>query len=337
MDNGSWLAREPIPRFYTYDEIGPLVVSPDNQAVMYAVRTGNRWNIIRYAEIVFPEGAAELPVFGADGRERHRLKNVPKIKRPPLEQALAQQPFDAVGGYGFLADGTFVYTARRGTQWSLVRGDTIDGPYESLDAPLFNAKMNQVLCKAKLDGQWYLLAGAKKYGPYEAMGAVTFSPKGDHVVYSAKKAGQWCVSVDGVDGEGFTAVEAPIWSPDGTQMSYVAKKGGQYGVVQDGKLGALYDAVSQLSFSRSGRQVAFAAQSAGKWRVLVGNAAGAPYDMILDRSIVVDQEGGQPQTTQMGTVYAPLTFHYLAARPSTKKINNEEAFDVYSVKETRFE
>lgn len=339
--DGKWKLVSPRTHtalLYAYDEIGPLVVSPDNQSIMYAVRVGDHWNIIRYSELVFPDGVAELSIIGADGRELHRLKYIPKVKRPPVEQALTQQPFDAVGGYGFLADGTFLYTAKRGAQWSLlVCGDTIDGPYENLEAPLFDAKRNQVFCTAQQHGQWYLLAGAKKYGPYEAVGPISFSPKGDHVVYAAKKAGQWCISVDGVDGEGYAAVDAPVWSPDGARMAYVAKIGEQYGVILDGKIGKRYDAVSQPSFSRSGREIAFAARNGEKWRAVVGQYESTPYDLIIGSSVVINQEAEKPQAALGGTAYSPLVFHYLAARISAKRLNNEEAYDMYFVKEMRFE
>lgn len=274
-----------------YEDMGPLVASPNGRHKVYSVQRGKQWFMV------------------LDGQE--------------------SKPYDLLGESIFSPDSKRVaYAAMRGEKWRLVLDGREGKEYRFVRSLCFSPDSRRVAYVAVRGNDWFIVVDGQEgkscgNGSLEiAIEGLQFSPDSRRVAYlalhgNAFSGNTWAVVVDGQEGKKYDDIVRVLFSPDSRRIGYVASRDKRWFAVVDGKEGKAYDGIDvypsdegdNLTFSPDSKHVAYAARHGKKTFIVVDGQESRRYDLF-----VVKEDGRRKAVWPKPIFDGPNTLRAVAYR-----------------------
>jgi len=281
----------------SYDEVClAFGSSKDRKTLVYAVRRGSQWYIVRNGqETAVSGGAVTDLVLSPDGSK------IAYVVQHGNQQTIIADG-KPIGRYQkatlyFLSDDgkRLVYETRQGGKSFLVADGKQSPPYTRIRW-LSLADDGQVECYvAQLGGRQFVVWQGKRLPPYDEVGIPSLSRDGTKLAYPARVGNRWAIVVNGQECGSYDEVASVKVSEDANLVAAAVRTGGQWFVVVNGRREGPYDSVQPalgphgmrgplvglwppVRAGSSNTRLGYAASDGSKWFVVVDGKRSAPYD-----------------------------------------------------------
>ena len=331
-----------------YDEIGPVIFSPDGKRVAYPAKRDSKWFMVvdRQEGPEYDKISLSREVFSPDSKRLvYGAMKGDKWFVVLDGKAGPESGYDNVGYFSFSPDSKrLVYATERGREQYVVV-DGRDGPvYEQAVEPVFSPDSESLAYVANRGNKWFVVLDGKEGKKYDGVNRPVFSKDSKHIAYHVTKGPKHMVVVDGKEGpkhEGIGLGSVTL-SPDGESFAYAAmRRGDKWFVVWNDQEGPEYDGINKGSpvFSPDGKHLVYVAEKAGKWVVVMDGREGSEYEfddvsgdtpmfspdgrhmlylaMAGDKwFVMMDGQAGPPYDKIYKPVFKPDGVEYVAERRS---------------------
>jgi len=269
-----------------YDEIGPVIFSPDGKRVAYPAKRDSKWFMV---------------VDGQEGPEYDKISLSREVFSPDSKRLVygamkgdkwfvvldgkagPESGYDNVGYFSFSPDSKRLAYATEKDRRQYVVVDGRDGPvYEHAVEPVFSPDSESLAYVANRGNKWFVVLDDKEGKKYDGVNRPVFSKDSKHIAYSVIKGSKLMVVLEGKEGPEHEDIgmDSVTLSPDGESFAYAAMRGDKWFVVWNGREGPEYDGINQGSpvFSPDGKHLVYAAEKAGKWIVVMDGREGSEYE-----------------------------------------------------------
>jgi hypothetical protein len=279
-----------------FDGVRPPVFSADGKHVVFAGRKDERWSVILDGQEKKPYDDVELLQFLPDGslmyavREGNQWFVIRGQKKSP--------PCDEISGLRSSRDGLhYAYAARVGEKWRAVLDGKPAAEYDNIMDLTFSPSGKRLAYAAgsgtwtydsywdynRFDGSFCAVLDGRElhWGPdgYDVE-YLTFSADEKHLAYSIGKIGEsGYVVTDTAAGPSYRGILTVVYAPAGSQLAYSYYQPGDshFVALADRRFGPYVDTQSPFF---SGDRIVYAARRGADWQVAID---GVDQPDVFDR------------------------------------------------------